>query len=168
MYKWVYKTNETLDDIILISDGEYLTDLHFINSDNDLKKYENIKVKELDIFNQTCKWLDIYFSGKNPDFVPRYKLYNVTPFVNEIIKILVTIPYGETMTYGEIAKIIADNRKIKKMSSQGVGQGVGNNPICIIIPCHRVLGKNNKITGYSGGLNNKKFLLDLENIKYIL
>lgn len=165
-YKYRYKTKNNMDDIILVSDGEYLTGLYFENS-NDAKKHVCDCVnKNLDIFKCTIKWLDIYFSGSNPDFTPKYKINNLTPFRSEVIDILNTIPYGSTLTYGFIADIIAKKRGISKMSSQAVGSAIGSNPICIIVPCHRVLGSNNKLGGYGGGLNNKIALLESENIKY--
>ena len=116
------------------------------------------------IFEETKKWLDIYFNGENPTFIPKYKINNLTDFRKEVIDIINTIEYGKLLTYGDISKIIAKNRKIKKMASQAVGGAVGSNPICIIIPCHRVVGKNGKLTGYGGGINNKIELLKLEGI----
>jgi len=75
---------------------------------------------------------------------------------------MLAIPYGETMTYGEIAQRLASKRGIDKMSSQAVGGAVGWNPICLIIPCHRVIGTNGKMTGYGGGIKNKQALLEME------
>ena len=75
--------------------------------------------------------------------------------IEEVLSIIKSIPYGKTITYGDIAKIIIDKRGIKKMSSQAVGQAVKSNPICLIVPCHRVIGINNKMVGYVGGINNK-------------
>lgn len=163
-FKNFYKTPNGFDDIILISDGDFLTGLYFENS-KDAKKH-NIELIEQDlpIFCETHKWLDEYFEGKNPNFVPKYKFNNATPFKGEVYAILKTIPYGKTITYGEIASIIAKNKGIKKMSAQAVGGAVGSNPICLIVPCHRVIGKNGKLVGYGGGLNNKENLLKLEKI----
>ena len=84
----------------------------------------------------------------------------------EVIERMLRIPFGETVTYGHIASEIAAKRGIPKMSAQAVGGAVGNNPICIIVPCHRVLGANGKLTGYGGGLENKKALLMLEGIEF--
>lgn len=158
-YWMIYKTGLDFDDILLESDGIYLTGLTFIQDDD-----INITPSDLEIFRETIRWLDIYFSGKIPDFDLKYRLLNETPFRREVWDVLNTIPYGKTMTYGDIAKIIAKNRNIKRMSSQAVGGAVGKNPLCIIIPCHRVIGNNNKIVGYAGGIKNKKALLKLENI----
>ena len=89
---------------------------------------------------------------------------NITPFRKEVIDIMNNIEYGKLLTYNDISKIIAKNRNIKRMSSQAVGGAVGSNPICIIIPCHRVVGTNGSLTGYGGGINNKVELLKLEGI----
>lgn len=162
-YKWLYHTPDDFDDILLNSDGEYLTGLGFVSSKDANKHVLNCEEKELPIFKQTSLWLDIYFSGKNPDFTPKYKIENLTPFRQEVIDIMNSIDFGKTVTYGDISKIIAKNRGIKKMSAQAVGGAVGWNPICIIIPCHRVVGTNGSLTGYGGGIKNKVELLKLEN-----
>jgi len=116
---------------------------------------------EMPIFTQTCNWLDIYFSGRIPDFTPSISL-NTTPFRKAVYEILLTIPYGQTMTYGEIANIIAEQKGIERMSAQAVGGAVGHNPVSIIIPCHRVVGADGSLTGYAGGLDRKIELLKLE------
>ena len=105
----------------------------------------------------------MYFSGKEPDFtVPVY--FNGTEFQNEVWNILCTIPYGKTITYGEIAKRIAAKRGIIRMAAQAVGGAVGHNEISIIVPCHRVIGTDGSLTGYAGGLDKKIKLLTLEGI----
>lgn len=116
----------------------------------------------LPIFEDTFKWLDIYFAGKVPDFIPKYRVDNLTDFRKEVMEHMLMIPYGETTTYGEIADSIAKKKGISKMSSRAVGGAVGWNPICIIIPCHRVIGSNQSLTGYGGGIENKISLLKLE------
>lgn len=121
------------------------------------------KQKSLPVFEQTAKWLDVYFSGKNPDFTPPLFLSS-TSFRNEVWKILLTIPYGKIMTYGEIAKLMAENRGVEKMSAQSVGGAVGHNPISIIVPCHRVVGTDGSLTGYAGGVDIKEKLLKFENV----
>ncbi len=161
-YKWYYKTPQGFSDMVLQSDGEYLTGLGFEGS-HDTAKYESDCVeKELPIFKETIKWLDIYFRGEEPSFTPNYKVNSMTEFREEVIHIMEAIPYGKTITYGEIAEMIAKRRGIKRMSAQAVGGAVGWNPICIIIPCHRVMGANHAITGYGGGIENKIALLKLE------
>ena len=162
-YKCLYKTPKNFDDILMTSDGEYLTGLCFVNSKDNKKLNANYNVKDLPIFKDTCKWLNIYFCGKNPNFIPKYKVNSLTPFRKEVSDIMNKIPFGKTITYGEIANIIALKRGIKKMSSQAVGGAVGSNSICIIIPCHRVIGSNGNLTGYGGGIKNKIALLELEN-----
>ncbi len=162
IYKWIYKTPNNFDDMLMNSDGEYLTGLWFIGSKDSFKHVTQCEEKELPIFKETCRWLDIYFSGKNPDFIPKYKINNLTPFRKEVLDIMNTISFGSTLTYNDISKIIAKKRNLKRMSSQAVGGAVGWNPICIIIPCHRVVGSNGSLTGYGGGINNKIALLTHE------
>ena len=164
IYKWTYQTPDGFDDLLMNSDGTYLTGLWFESSRDASKHKYNYEEKELPIFNQTTKWLDIYFSGKNPDFIPEYKIENITPFRQQVIDIMNKIPYGKTITYNDIAKEIAKNQGIEKMSAQAVGGAVGWNPICIIIPCHRVVGTNGSLTGYGGGIENKIGLLEIEKV----
>ena len=144
------------------SDGKYLTGLWFADSKDALKHQGDFTVKDLPIFTETIKWLDIYFSGQNPDFIPKYKIENLTPFRKKVIAKMNKIPYGQVVTYNDIAKEIAKDQGLKKMSAQAVGGAVGWNPICLIIPCHRVVGSNGNLTGYGGGLDNKIKLLKLE------
>ena len=161
-YKNIYKPPKGFTNIYMNSDGEYLTGLWFEGSRDSTKHTIDCEEKELQIFKETSKWLDIYFAGQNPDFIPKYKINNLTPFRKEVIDIMNTIPYGKVVTYNDIAGNIAKNRNIKRMSAQAVGGAVGWNPICIIIPCHRVVGTNGSLTGYGGGINNKVLLLKLE------
>ena len=162
IYKYTYKTPDNFSDMIMNSDGEYLTGLWFEGSRDSSKNIIDCEEKDLEIFKETSKWLDIYFSGENPNFTPKYKIANLTPFRQEIIDIMNSIEYGQTLTYNDISKAIAEKRGIKRMSSQAVGGAVGWNPICIIIPCHRVVGTNGSLTGYGGGIKNKVELLKLE------
>lgn len=151
-----------LGGITLASSGEALTGLWFEG-----QKYypqnlvaESSEVK-LPIFTETVKWLDFYFSGKEPGFTPPISLHT-TPFRKAVYDILLTIPYGQTMTYGEIARILAEQQGAEHMSAQAVGSAVGHNPVSIIIPCHRVVGADGSLTGYAGGLDKKTALLKLE------
>lgn len=162
IYRCTYKTPDGFSDILMNSDGEYLTGLWFDGSKDALKHQMDCEERELLIFEETRRWLDIYFSGKKPNFTPEYKINDMTPFRKEVIDIMNSIRFGETLTYDDIAKTIAQNRGIEKMSSQAVGGAVGWNPICIIIPCHRVVGKSGNLTGYGGGISNKIGLLTLE------
>lgn len=117
--------------------------------------------KELPVFEEAKRWLDIYFSGKNPDFqVPLH--FTGTDFQNEVWEILYAIPYGQTTTYGEIAAQLAKKRGLPRMSAQAVGGAVGHNEISIIVPCHRVVGASGSLTGYAGGIEKKIELLRLE------
>ena len=162
VYKYKYQTPNGFSDILMNSDGKYLTGLWFEGSRDSSKHIINCEEKEIEIFKETSKWLDIYFSGKNPNFIPKYKIKNLTPFRQEVTNIMNSIEYGKVVTYNDISKIIAKKRNLKRMSSQAVGGAVGWNPICIIIPCHRVVGTNGSLTGYGGGIKNKVELLKLE------
>ena len=162
IYKYTYKTPEQFSNMIMNSDGENLTGLWFEGSRDSSKHVVDCEEKELDIFKETKKWLDIYFKGEVPTFIPKYKIANLTPFRQEVIDIMNSIEYGKVITYNDISKIIAQKRGINRMSSQAVGGAVGWNPICIIIPCHRVVGTNGSLTGYGGGIKNKIELLKLE------
>lgn len=158
----MYKTPSNFSDMIMCSDGEYLTALWFTGSKDELKHTSDVENKNLPIFEETISWLDIYFSGENPSFTPKYKINDLTSFRKEVFEIMNTISYGEVLTYNDIAKKIAAKRGREKMSSQAVGGAVGWNPICIIVPCHRVVGANGNLTGYGGGIDNKIELLKLE------
>ena len=159
---YIYHYNSPLGSITLVSDGESLTGLWFDEQKHfPHKLISESTVAELPIFTQTCNWLDIYFSGRIPDFTPPISL-NTTPFRKAVYDILLTIPYGQTMTYGEIANIIAEQNCVGRMSAQAVGSAVGHNPVSIIIPCHRVVGADGSLTGYAGGLDRKIELLKLE------
>lgn len=161
-YKCMYKTPDGFSNMIMNSDGENLTGLWFEDARDSSKHTINCEEKNLQIFRETSKWLDIYFSGKAPDFIPKYKIANLTPFRQEVIDIMNSIKFGETLTYNDIAKMIGKKRELKRMSAQAVGGAVGWNPICIIIPCHRVVGTNGSLTGYGGGIKNKVALLTHE------
>ena len=162
MYIARYKTSDKMEDILLTSDGKYLTGLYFESSSDSIKHKGNYIEKELPIFTETKKWLDIYFTGKEPNFIPKYKIEYKSSFQKEVTDIMNKIPYGEVVTYGDIAKEIAASNHIKRMSAQAVGGSVGANPICIIVPCHRVVGASNNLTGYGGGIQNKIALLEIE------
>lgn len=161
-YKMTYESQ--IGTIYMRSDGTNLTGLWFSDSKDAMKHFGEYEEKDLPIFDETIKWLDIYFSGKEPDFIPKLKLENLTPFRKMVIDIMCKIPMGKVITYNDIAKEIAQTKGIKRMSAQAVGGAVGWNPICIIIPCHRVVGSNKSLTGYGGGIQNKVKLLELEGI----
>ena len=117
--------------------------------------------REIPVLSDTKHWLDLYFSGREPDFMPPLHVTG-SPFQMEVWEILRKIPYGETTTYGEIARQIAVKRGLAHRSAQAVGGAVGHNEISIIIPCHRVVGTNKSLTGYAGGIDKKTALLKLE------
>lgn len=158
------KYQSPLGVITLNSDGENLTAVCFEDGKDYGRYIKTSEEKDLPIFDETINWLDIYFQGRNPGFIPKYKRNDMTPFRQEIIDEMLKIPYGQTVTYNDIAKAISKKRGIKSMSAQAVGGAVGWNPICIIIPCHRVVGTNGSLTGYGGGINNKLKLLELEGV----
>lgn len=109
------------------------------------------------------KWLDIYFAGQQPGFMPPLHMMG-TPFRQKVWQILLQIPYGETITYGEIARILAKKQGDCPMSAQAVGNAVGHNEISIVIPCHRVVGAKGNLVGYAGGIEKKIALLQLEQV----
>lgn len=150
--------NSPIGDILLSADAIGLTELRFADGMN-ISPSEH---REAPALLSAKRWLDVYFSGNVPDFTPPLHLTG-TPFRMEVWRILCTIPYGQSATYGEIAKQIAAQQGIPKMSAQAVGGAVGRNPIGIIIPCHRVIGSNGSLTGYAGGLDKKIKLLEIEH-----
>lgn len=160
--EYTYPYPSPLGGITLASDGEALTGLWF-----DGQKYfaDNLDAcreeKTLPVFDQAVRWLDLYFAGQEPGFTPPLKM-KTTPFRKAVWEILLTIPYGRTMTYGQIAQQIARQKNLPRMSAQAVGGAVGHNAISLIIPCHRVVGANGSLTGYAGGLDRKIKLLTLE------
>lgn len=117
--------------------------------------------QETPILAEAKRWLDIYFTGKEPDFTP--PLHPIgSEFRKAVWEILLRIPYGQTTTYGEIARQLAKKQGLDRMSAQAVGGAVGHNEISIIIPCHRVVGTGGSLTGYAGGIGKKEKLLELE------
>ena len=142
--------NSPIGPITLTSDGEALSGLSFCHT----KATDTID--SIEIFHKTRCWLDLYFSGRQPDFIPPIKPIG-TDFQRRVWHALLEIPYGETTTYGNIA------RRLGCRSAQAVGQAVGRNPIAIIVPCHRVVGSDGSMTGYAYGLERKEYLLALES-----
>ncbi len=161
---YIYYYDSPLGGITVSSNGSEITGLWFDGQkyfgDTLPKDYEE---KDLPIFEEAKRWLDIYFSGEAPDFTPPLKM-DTTPFRKAIWEIMLTIPFGQTMTYGGIADRIAKQKGIAKMSAQAVGGAVAHNAISLIIPCHRVVGSNGSLTGYAGGIEKKIQLLTMEKI----
>lgn len=150
----------------MASDGEALIGLWF-----DGQKYDRSTLVgdyvvgyELPVFRQTEAWLDVYFGGGVPDFVPPLRVTG-SLFRKMVADVMLSIPYGETRTYGRMAAEVARRMGRTSMSAQAVGGAVGHNAISLIIPCHRVVGFGGSLTGYAGGLDRKRWLLDLEHCK---
>ena len=190
---YLYATPEGFSNLVLSAQEGVLTGVSFVKDEglagvaegdslkaseatvveegvDSLKASEAIVVEEgvdsmktSEAIRLAVKWLDIYFAGGRPDFLPPYRLVDVTPFRQQVMDLLLAVPYGRTVTYGELAKGLAEKNGRGRMSAQAVGQAVGWNPIGIMIPCHRVLGSDGRLTGYAGGMTNKQALLRLEN-----
>ena len=148
--------NSPLGKILLRAEGECLTGLFFAEE-------EKCSESHSEALETAKEWLDIYFSGKQPDFMPKLKLEG-TDFQKRVWQLLTEIPYGETRSYSQLAEIIAKERGLEKMSSRAVGTAAGKNPILLMIPCHRLVGKNGQLTGFAAGVERKRELLKLEKI----
>ena len=148
--------NSPLGPMRLCCDGEFLTAVTFAGQAYEEKHIPGDAVAgSHPVLEQTKVWLSQYFQGELPDFMPSFRL-DGTPFQKQVWAALLQIPYGKTMTYGELAK------QLGCKSAQAVGGAVGRNPISILIPCHRVVGANGALTGYASGVEKKEFLLNLE------
>ena len=153
-----------LGGILLAADEAGLTGLWFEGE----KYFANLlgpeqKERETPALQRTKRWLDVYFSGREPDFTPPLHLVG-SPFRRAVWKLLLQIPYGQTTTYGALAQQLAAKQGKTRMSAQAVGGAVGHNEISIIIPCHRVVGTSGSLTGYAGGIEKKVRLLQLEHV----
>lgn len=151
-----------LGGILLAADEIGLTGLWFDGekyfADNLPAEYKEQETRRI---SETKRWLDIYFDGREPGFTP--PLHPIgSAFRRSVWDILLQIPYGQTITYGQIAKQMAERQGRTRISAQAVGGAVGHNEISIIIPCHRVVGTNGSLTGYAGGIDKKIKLLELE------
>lgn len=157
------KYESTLGEILLAADEAGLIGLWFEG-----QKYfantlpDEYIPQETGILTEAKKWLDVYFSGEEPQFTPPLHP-NGSAFRQAVWQILLQIPYGQTVSYGEIARKMAEMENTSRMSAQAVGGAVGHNEISIIIPCHRVVGANGSLTGYAGGIDKKIALLELEH-----
>ena len=151
-----------LGKILLAADEEGMTGVWF-----EAQKYFAAKLPPeneegtMPVLGDACRWLDVYFSGREPDFTPKLHLIG-SDFRQAVWALLLQIPYGQTVTYGQLAARLAAERGLARMSAQAVGGAVGHNKISIIIPCHRVVGTNGSLTGYAGGIHKKEQLLELE------
>ncbi len=145
-----------LGGLTLSSDGEALTGLWFDGQAHfGAGLSDDYEEKPLPVFDEALRWLSVYFSGREPDFTPPLRLRG-TAFQRAVWQELLTVPYGRTMSYGELA------RRLGTASARAVGGAVGRNPVSLIVPCHRVLGADGRLTGYAGGLERKRYLLRLE------
>ena len=155
--------NSPLGGILLAADEIGLTGLWF-NGQKDFARSLPAGYTEQNTpaLSEAKRWLEVYFTGKKPDFMPPLHIVG-SAFRRAVWEILLQIPYGKTTTYGEIARQLAKKQKLPRMSAQAVGGAVGHNEISIIIPCHRVVGTNGSLTGYAGGIDKKIKLLELEH-----
>ena len=159
-----YRTPEGFDDLVMVGDEEALTGLSFLCPGRAWTRDEIGRKRETPAFRETRRWLDEYFSGREPGFTPPLRIDGETQFRRDVVDAMMKIPFGATASYGSIAKAISKRRGGKAASARAVGGAVGWNPICIIIPCHRVIGSDGGLTGYGGGLGNKVSLLAHEGI----
>jgi methylated-DNA-[protein]-cysteine S-methyltransferase len=166
---YTFEYNSPVGLLTIASDGESITGLwiqgqkYFAATLEAENSVAETSAMDLPVFERVKEWLSIYFSGKNPSFTPQLAPKG-SPFRQSVWKILREIPYGEVITYGDIAKMIEKQSDKEKMSAQAAGGAVGHNPISIIIPCHRVVGSNGSLTGYAGGIKTKIKLLTLEQV----
>ncbi len=160
LYKYLYKS--PIGNLVFISNGTYLNKIIL---ENELDNNNYLIDNNLAIFKLCIKYFDLYFNHEIPNINIPYELEG-TKFQKEIWSILKDIPYGQSMTYKDICNIYLKKNNVSRMSCQTIGHAIGKNPLLILIPCHRILGQNNKLTGFRVGLNIKKQLLNLENIKY--
>ena len=162
MYYCTYESKIGL--LYFISDGESLCGCYLKNQKyfpNDIGEY--LLNEELDIFVKSKDWLKKYFNGENPSIDEIPLNFIGTEFRKTVWEVLKEIRYGELVTYKHIAEKIAKTKDLETMSAQAVGGAVGHNPLLIFIPCHRVIGADGSLTGYAAGLENKRFLLNLES-----
>ena len=170
IYQWLYQTPPEFDNLLLESDGHFLVGAHFAAT-TDLADAAHLAVPPQPLV-RAILWLDRYFAGRHPGPLPPYRLPGVTPFRQAVSNQLCQIPWGQTTTYGALARAIATgNSKTcspavrttaahsRRLSPRAVGNAVGWNPLCVFIPCHRVVAAHGRLGGYSGGLANKLALL---------
>ena len=152
-----------LGGILLAADETGLTGLWFDGQKFFARDLPAERVEQnTPALSEVKRWLDIYFTGKEPDFMP--PLHPIGSALRRSVwDILLRIPYGQTTTYGEIARQLAEKQGRPRIAAQAVGGAVGHNPISLMIPCHRVVGTNGSLTGYAGGIDKKVKLLEWEH-----
>ncbi len=159
--EYTHRYASPLGGILLASDGTALTGLWFDGQRHFARGLVGASAKKaLPVFDEADRWLDRYFSGRDPGPVPPLHPKG-TPFQTAVWETLQSIPRGETATYGQIARMIGE-RTGRRTSARAVGGAVGRNPVSLMIPCHRVLGADGGLTGYAGGVERKARLLALE------
>ena len=163
---YVSKYDSPIGTCFLVSDEKALIGLWFEGQKyfQDSIKGETLLENENDVIQKEKEWLDDYFAGKCPAISEIPLAPRGSAFRQAVWKYLCEIPSGETTTYGEIAEKVAKDFGREHMSAQAVGGAVGHNPISVIIPCHRVIGKDGSLTGYAGGIEKKRMLLKLEGL----
>ncbi|MFR8506091.1 MAG: methylated-DNA--[protein]-cysteine S-methyltransferase [Peptoniphilus sp.] len=172
LYKKIYKS--LLGDILIVFDEEALLGLYLDRQKEFAEKLKDTEIiliddevlysskeEDYEILRLTETWLDKYFSGEDPGFIPPIKVSG-SEFRKDVWDILLKIPYGETRTYKEVGEALLASGKYERVSNQAVGGAVGHNPISLIIPCHRDIGSDGSLRGYAGGVDVKKKLLELE------
>ncbi|MCR4884562.1 MAG: methylated-DNA--[protein]-cysteine S-methyltransferase [Clostridiales bacterium] len=160
---YIHHYSSPLGGLTLASDGEALVGLWFDGQKHfGSTLHPHHQEKALPVFEEADRWLDTYFSGEKPDFTPPLLLRG-SVFRKTVWKALLTIPYGCTVTYGDIAKLISVQEGFPPTSARAVGSAVGHNPVSIIIPCHRVIGAGGRLTGYAAGIETKLHLLKTES-----
>ena len=162
--RYVRRYRSALGDMLIGCDEQGLTDLCF-EYDRHFRSLDPRDMREewTPVIERTAEWLDIYFSGREPEFTPPLHPGG-SDFRRAVGRIMLEIPYGGLTTYGDVAARIARERGLTRMSAQAVGGAVGHNPVAIVIPCHRVVGAGGDLTGYGGGLERKIALLKLEGV----
>ncbi len=161
-FKWYY--DSPLGEILLAGSEDALTGLWFEGQSFYASTLLPASAAEyLPVFRETVRWLDLYFSGQNPGFLPPLHLTG-TPFRKDIWEILLTIPYGKTVSYSDIAAAYTA-RSGRRTCARAAGGAIARNPVSLIVPCHRVIGKNGALTGYAGGAERKASLLLIEKCK---
>ena len=163
--KWRYKTPKGFDDLLVCEEDGVLTGLWFEGSHDERSHSSERGMKRSETCSHVRRWLDGYFAGVAPDWLPPMRVEGATPFRRMVSEEMQRLPFGTVATYGDIAKRTAAKLGKSRMSAQAVGGAVGWNPICILIPCHRVIGAGGKLTGYGGGLKNKIALLKHEGVE---
>ncbi len=159
-----------LGPVTLASDGDALIGLWFDGQKHfgSTLEGQGLVLEDLPVFAETRRWLELYFSGKDPGFTPPLSFHGTwaTKFRKQVWRELLKIPYGRTVSYGELARRIQAlpeyAKEGRRVSARAVGGAVGRNPISLIVPCHRVIGVDGSLTGYAGGVERKQWLLETE------